>query len=152
MTPPGAKSEKIVSGELPISVGEGKRDWESLAFKVKRGVPLDQAAEEVGIPIDEAQAWAASKVDELNLMLQLQAFDAIQTSMKCLAAICNNPLADSGARQRAASDLAKLAKDMARSKGGSGGKGAGGEGGASRPDLFDSAQVSGPWKLRSVKP
>jgi hypothetical protein len=45
------------SGEDGISVNEKKRDWEGLARKLRAGKLLEQAAEEAGIPIEEAKTW-----------------------------------------------------------------------------------------------
>ena len=45
----------------PISLKEEKRDWEGLERKLSRGKLLEKAAEESGIPLEEAQIWLANR-------------------------------------------------------------------------------------------
>jgi hypothetical protein len=39
-----------------------KRDWQSLGKKLRRGMPLEDAAIQAGIPIEEAREWAKQEV------------------------------------------------------------------------------------------
>ncbi len=50
-------------GETAITVAVPRRDWEGLERKLARGMPLDRAAEAMGIPIEEATQWAEDAVD-----------------------------------------------------------------------------------------
>ncbi len=48
---------------LPITVAAPRRDWEGLERKLARGMPLERAAEAMGIPMEEAQRWAQQAAD-----------------------------------------------------------------------------------------
>ena len=65
-------------------------DYKSLQRKLRRGVPLEDAALEAGIPLDQAQAWVEKlRADEAGTgdeRLLLFSNDAINTGITCLKA------------------------------------------------------------------
>lgn len=84
--------------------------------------------------------------------MRAAAGDAMETALRALKLVANDPKADVDVRARAATELGKLALQIltkTRSGGDEGGGESGGKG--DQPDLFDKPKDMGPWKLSMVK-
>lgn len=145
---------KSLPGARTISIESIKRDWGALERKLRAGRPLACAAEEAGIPLKEAQAWASelsAEPDYLDLVLRASAGDALASALTTLRHLSERSESD-WMRADAAKALARLAFDVVtKIKSGpsqaTGGKGSAG----SQRDLFDAAADLGPWKLTVLK-
>jgi hypothetical protein len=152
---------------VSISVDGPKREWQSLQKKISRGTPLEEAAAECGIPLEEVFQYItdrSAKVDTMNFELRMFAQGAVKNAMAKLS-----KLAEGEQRVRSQTDfddegkpvhsktmgpddleaaktLARFALDalkLAR------------VGGAPRSDspedLFDKSADDNPWALKKVE-
>jgi hypothetical protein len=151
----GLGPDSLRRSATPIIVGDKNRDWGSLARKLGNGVPLERAANETGIPYEEATEWAAKRASEpdfLDLMMRCAAGEAIETAVRTLKNLANDDKATREVRAMAAGDLAKLAVQILTKTQTGGVKAPGGKKDEGQPDLFDgAAKDMGPWKLTMIK-
>lgn len=152
---------------LEISVSGKRRDWEGLQRKISKGVGLEEAARQSGIPIEEVYQYItdrSSKVDTMNFELRMFAQGAVKNAMAKLQALSQgeqrvrnqtdfddegkpthsksfgpDDLEAAKTLARFALDALKIAKIGAAPRDGEG-----------ADDLFDKAQSSNPWKLRDI--
>lgn len=63
-----------------------KRDWKAFELKLKRGKLIEQAAEEAGIPVEEATAWLAESRSNAkdDGALRILAAEALHHGVKTL--------------------------------------------------------------------
>lgn len=151
----------------PISVSGKNRNWECLNRKISKGINLETAAEQAGIPLEEVFSYISGKLEEIdtfNFELKLIGKNAIKRGLTKLS-----KLAADGQRTRGTTDyddegkpvrsvtfgpddleaakaLAKLGIDALKL---SRAKVAEDKKGAEQGDLFDAA--SDPWKLKKVE-
>lgn len=141
-------------GDDLISLSGKRRDWEGLKRKISRGIPLDEAAAQCGIPIGEVFQYVSSRmaqVDTLNFELRLIGQGAIKNALTKLT-----ELAQDGAREgkdfestdlEAAKTLAKFGIDALKLARAGLAPPKGDE--PEKTDLFDAA--ANPWKLKQVE-
>ncbi len=135
-----------------ISVRVPKRNWQLLDRKIARGISLDEAAVQSGIPMEEVLARVSknmAEVDSLNFQLRLVGQDALKNALTKLTALAGG-LAREGkdfesTDLEAAKALAKFGIDALKlSKSGGARRDDDGE-----RDLFDAA--ADPWKLKKIE-
>jgi hypothetical protein len=152
----------------PISLSDAEKKVQRLNRKISRGIPLDEAAVQLGIPIEEVFSHVSAKlseIDTLNFELRLAGQGAIKKALRKLSKLASGDQrvsgtlflgADGKSREsqnlvsddlEAAKALAKFGIDalkLARS-----GKIARDTGDAADEDLFDRS--TNPWDLKKIE-
>lgn len=141
-------------GDSVISVETPKRDWQGLVRKISQGASLEDAADAMGIPIDEAITYAKEKLKTLDMAsfeLKLVAHESLQTGLRILKRIAEEGPRDafqSHTDLQAAMGLTKFSIEflkLSRSYSQEPNDKGTGKKSFSPLDLFD---IAGPWKLR----
>lgn len=129
-------------GVVVISVGDSKRDWQALERKISKGIGLEKAAEDAGIPLEEVYARISNglkQVDTLNWQLRLVAQRSLEKSLDKLTELAEGEYRLGKHLEStdllAAQSLAKIAiESLKLATRGQAPRPPGGEG---SPDLFD---------------
>lgn len=138
---------------ITISVSARKRNWQLLDRKIARGISIEEAAIQCGIPMEEVFAHVselAAQVDTLNFELRRVGQGAIKNALDKLTKLASGDPREGkdfeSTDLEAAKALAKFGIDALRlSRAGGVAKEGGGDSG--EQDLFDAAN---PWKLKTI--
>lgn len=136
-----------------ISVSGKTELWELLNRKISRGIPLEEAAVQLGIPIDEVFTYISGKlseIDTLDFELRLVGQRAIKNALTKLTSLAKGDAREGkdfeSTDLEAAKALAKLGVDALKMARTSKAKKTGSDG---QPDLFDSSQDQ--WQLKKIE-